>query len=502
MALLEFKRPDMVNIHVPEALTKQIKIGQSQGKRRVVLSTNWLLLMGFKGADTPVVYNSLGDGQGFTVDLANEEEIKSGKTNLVYTRYYNSRSANPLKTRKSEKVIQVTRKELIEKSLGSCATHVHVTFRYGQLVFKPLTKQAAKLVQDFQGDDTINTFVAMTGGVDCHALEKNGFGLHAVLEYRPQAKRDKTDYTEMTSVSALVNSKPKYLINEDIYSLDSQRMAELISDAPITFGHFSISCDDFSTLKTHQHRENSLEDLSSSVDMFIPMLGIIDALNLPVVLVENVPGFHSSPIHDVLTLQLKRRGFNVHSQVFDSRTFGGLTGRKRMYMVASTLEAPFVFPEASENHRDCWVEAIKPNLDKIIERDVTDNKVTQDGINTGRIRMINKDKQFSPTLVRAQGNQTKDSCYVEHEGRIYRPDIESLKALSSIDKDFDLDWCPIDKAEQIIGQSICGALHEQILMSVKSHIHTAARMFSDGVTQARGIAQKYFDQSSQLEMPV
>jgi hypothetical protein len=39
-------------------------------------------------------------------------------------------------------------------------------------------------------------------------------------EFRPQEKRDKTDYTETTALSALANCAPRVLCNEDIYTLD------------------------------------------------------------------------------------------------------------------------------------------------------------------------------------------------------------------------------------------------------------------------------------------
>lgn len=468
---------NQVDFHIPEVATKQLKIQTIQEKKRLTLSSNLLLLAGFEGGVTQVIEESLGDGQGLIVRIADHAEINSGKSKKVYTREYKSRSANPLK--RKEHLIQITRQNLIDSALGKDCTHVHVTLRYGQIIFKPITKNTYDLVQNLEENTPINTLVAMTGGVDCHVLEKSGFSISAVVEYRPQEARDKTDYTELTSMSVLANSKPNILFNEDIYKLDVERMAEIIAETPITFSMFSLQCDDFSTLKTHQQREQSVEDLTSTLDMFIPMLNIIDKLKTPVLLIENVPGFQESPINDVVRLQLMRRGYKVYQDIFDARDYGGHTSRKRTYLVATTLEAPFEFPLKSAPAPHVWPTVILPNWSEIIERDVTDTKVAKDSITTNRLRAITEDKHFAPTLTKSQGQDAKDSVVVQKDGRIYRLPVKVQKMLNGISDNFNVDWMPIDKAAQIIGQSICCNLHEAIIKSIKNHINLASKqMFS------------------------
>jgi DNA (cytosine-5)-methyltransferase 1 len=463
-----------VDFHIPEVATKQLKVQTVQDKRRVTLSSNLLLLAGFEGNVSQVIEESLGEGQGFIVRLASQEEIAEGKTKKVYTREYKSRSANPLK--RKEHLIQISRQDLIDNALGKSCTHVHVTLRYGEIIFKPIKQEQFDLIQDIDSETPINTFVAMTGGVDCHVLEKSGFAISAVVEYRPQEARDNTDYTELTSMSVLANCKPNVLFNEDIYTLDVQRIAEVLVDTPITFSMFSLQCDDFSTLKTHQQRENSVADLSSTLDMFIPMLNIIDKLKNPVVLIENVPGFQDSPINDVVRLQLMRRGFTVHQDVFDARDYGGHTSRKRTYLVATTLKAPFEFPEKTAPAPHVWPAVIEPNWDEIVKKDVTDTKVAKDSITTNRLRAITEDKHFAPTLTKSQGQDAKDSVVVQKDGRIYRLPVRVQKLLNGISDSFNLDWMPVDKAAQVIGQSICCNLHEAIIGSVKKHIQLSAKL--------------------------
>lgn len=463
------KNTKEISVNIPDVATKQLQIQTLGDKRRVTLSSNWLMVFGFDGKR--VIEESLGKNKGIRVRIASEEEIAAGKSKKVYERTYNGRSANPLNpvAKRKERLVQIASQTLINESLGD-STHVHITFKYGVLTFLPVTEQQFHELKELDPKEQISTLVGMTGGVDCHVLEKSGFRIDTVIEYRPEEKRDTTDYTEMTSISTLINSKPRVLINEDIYKLDQNRLADIVGNAPISVGHFSIQCDDFSTLKTLKDKKKSVVELSSTLDMFIPMLSVLDCLKIPVLVIENVPGFMSSPINDVLQLQLMRRGYNVHQQVFDAREHGGLTSRKRMYLVATMLESEFSFPEPKPYSRNVWEEVILPNLSLIMEKDVTENKVVKDSIKMERARVISASKPYAPTLTKAQGQDTKDAVVVEHEGRIYRLPVSVQEELNCIPETFNLDWAPVDKAAQIIGQSICCSLHEDIMTSVKNHI--------------------------------
>lgn len=475
--------PRLLKVNVPEVATKMIKFRHANNKKIMTVSSNWLPLFGFH-TDAQVVEEAIGPGKGYRVRLANESDTKTKK---VYMREYKSRSANPLKknARRVEQLIETTSKKIIGKSMGD-AEHAHITFRHGEITFIPVTNAERKLLQDLSKDDMINTLVAMTGGVDCAVLEAGGFKVDTVVEFRPQEKRDKTDYTELTSMSVLANCAPRVLCNEDIYTLDMNKLASLIGDTPITVAHVSLQCDDFTGdgLKTKEAKEQSVAELSSTIDMFIPTLNMLDAVKPPVLVVENVPGFmgtetKSNPINDVFCMQLRRRGYQIHQGIFDSTQFGGYTMRKRMYLVATALDAPFSFPEQTgQRPHSVWSEIIEPNMAEILERDITDGKVTQEALRSGRNAIIKKDKPFSPTMLKAQGQATKDSIMIEVDGRYYRPTVKVLEQLNSLPEGFDSEWMPVDKAAQIIGQSICCRLHHAIMDSVKQHIRKAAGVFS------------------------
>lgn len=472
--------PRMLKVNIPDVATKLLKLRKANDKKIMTLSSNWLPLFGFHG-DAQVVEEMIAPGQGYRIRLATEADTKTKK---VYLREYKSRSANPLKAdaKRVEQLVETASQKIIGEAMGD-ATHVHITFRYGELTFVPVANAEYKLIQDLSDDDRINTLVAMTGGVDCSVLEAGGFKVQALLEYRVEESRDTADYTELTSLSALVNCAPKVLCNEDIYKLDMNRLAQLIGNTPITVAHVSLQCDDFvQSVKSKEAKAKSVEDLSSTIDMFIPTLNMLDAIKPPVLVVENVPGFmgtqdNPNPINDVFCLQLRRRGYKIHQQVFNAIDYGGYTKRKRMYMVATTLDTTFTFPEpAVQRPFSVWDEVIVPNMAQIMSRDITDGKVTQDALTSGRAAIISKSRPFSPTMMKAQGQSTKDSIMIEIDGRYYRPTTQVLKQLNSLPESFDAEWMPIDKAAQVIGQSICCKLHHAIMDSVSQHVRSFSRM--------------------------
>lgn len=474
--------PRLLKLNVPDVVTKLLKARRNKDRRVFTVSSNWLPLFGFHG-EAQVVEEVIAPGKGFRVRLATPDD---GKTKKVYVREYSSRSANPLKAdaRRVEQQIETKSQRLIQEAMGD-AEHAHITFRQGEITFVPVTTVERRLLQDLSKDDMISTLVAMTGGVDCSVLQQGGFRVDALVEYRNQDARDTTDYTELTSLSAISSCAPRVLCNEDIYTLNMGKLAALIGDTPITVAHVSLECPDFTGgVKSKEAKRKSIENLSSTIDMFIPALNLLDAIKAPVLVLENVAGFMGTadtpnPINDVFCLQLRRRGYQVYQRVFDASEYGGYTTRKRMYMVASTLASEFSFPEPTGKRSNrVWDEVIIPHLAEIMTRDITDGKVTQDALSSGRAAIISKDRAFSPTMMRAQGQATKDSIMIEYEGRYYRPPVSVLKKLNSLPASFDSDWMPADKAAQIIGQSICGKLHHSIMQSVKLHIQKAARLIA------------------------
>ena len=162
-----------------------------------------------------------------------------------------------------------------------------------------------------------------------------------------------------------------------------------------------------------------------------------------------------------------------------------------MYMVATSLDAPFEMPKPlTEQERaglHVWNDIILPNWDDIAgakKADITDLKVTKDALATGWARVISEDKPYAPTLMKAQGQDTKDAVMIERDGRYYRVPVSVQAKLNALPEGFDTNWMPKDKAAQIIGQSICCKLHHAIMDSVKRHLEYFKTSYTPGTQMA------------------
>lgn len=171
----------------------------------------------------------------------------------------------------------------------------------------------------------------------------------------------------------------------------------------------------------------------------------------------------------------------MHQDILDATDFGGYSTRKRMYLVATVLDAPFQMPTPIvQNTKRVWEDIVLPHWDLISQHDITDLKTTQDAIRTGWARVIRANKPFSPSLLKAQGNDTKDAVTVERDGRYYRLPVIVQKEINSIPEQFDADWLPKDKAAQVIGQSIDCGLHGAVMAKVREHIVSFGQSLTKG----------------------
>lgn len=462
---VEIKPHGILNIGVPELITKQLKIKEnSSGRRKITISTNWLNLYNFE-PNSPVIEKSLGENKGIVVERVNDL-LSVTKVKKVYQRTYTRRKNNPL-----ESQLEVSSQKLINQSFPSDCRRVHITFQHGFVTIIPLlTSKDRAIINAQKASDKLSTFVAFSSGVDCFSLSKLGYSVIAAVEHRPAEARDKLDLTETGALNLLSNcTEVKALFNEDIYSIDVYKVAKYFRDNPFMFLCASPSCNDFSSLKNKNQVNKDIRNLSSNMDMTLDVLNLMEILCPPIALIENVSGWAKSPVYELLSLRLRRRGYKEHLLASaDARDYGGLTSRKRAYAVYTVLDAPFEF-ESKTPRRDTPIwELITPHLARC--RDVSHCRSIQEGARIGRLRVISKSSCHSPTPVKAQQKQTKDSVVIEHEGSYYWPTEDLLKLLLGIDQAFDLNSCSQSIGSEIIGQSIDAPLHESVLRSVKRHI--------------------------------
>lgn len=452
----------LVQVNVPEIATKQLAFRQRAGRRVLTISSNLLTLFDFSKGDD-VIETSLGPGRGMVIERA-YDLFEGAQTKKVYARTYPRRKNNPLETQ-----IEVSSRKLLDKSFPADCTRVHVRFERGRVVVTPLRTVSERAIANAHRAAPGSTFAALTSGVDLASLRSEGFSVSAILEWRPQESRDKTDLTETGAMTALANSGPLHAIfNEDVTSVVLDEVERAMARHPVMMFHASPQCDDHSNLKATKIKERHAEEAASSEDMIIDLLNVVERIAPPVVLFENVPGMLSSAAYKVASLRLRRWGYTAHEHVGDARLYGGLTSRRRAYVVFTQLDAPFAFEEPfTERHKDAWA-VIANDLDQC--RDVSHSKSLNDGKECGRLRRITPDSTSIPTPVKSQARMAKDSIVIEPEDGVFLwPTEDQLKRFLGIEA-VDLNAVSATIASEIIGQSIDQPHHASILRSVKTHI--------------------------------
>lgn len=460
-----------LKLNIPEATTKQLRLQSCSAGRKLVVSTNFLPLFGFE-SDSKVVEELIGHHKGIKIRLATPSDTKVKK---VYTRTYATRKNNALETQ-----LDMRSQKLLNDAFAQDIKSVHILFRHGEILITPITDKKAQALKKFKNSKTpLSTFLAASSGVDGYSLSKQGFSISTLLEFRPQEKRDKQNFTESGCVNALANFPINTVINEDIMNIDIEKIAELTENCNHTFFHFSPQCNDFSNVKANSLKESSLTNNSSTLDMVIDGINLIQKFNFPVLLIENVKGFATSDIGKMLVARLRRLGYSIHDEVCDGREFGGLTSRVRYYLVATLLPAPFKVPQKAKKQSTPLWDSVQELIDNGQFRKPKSTKSLDDGLKCGRARVITPDSTSIPTILKSQNRMAKDSVYaIDKEGAVWFPKIEALKSFMQIDTEFNLDAVGETLASEIIGQSVEVPMHEAWTQSVAEHIIASHNMMN------------------------
>ena len=453
----------LVRVAVPEHATKQLSFRERAGKRVLTISSNFLSLFGFEKGD-PVVEESLGPDRGIVIrrvyDLFNQQRpIKR-----VYGRTYKQRRNNPF-----EHQLEVASQKLIDASFPAGCTRVHVSFDRGEVRVTPIFSIKERALANARRAYAGSVFAALTSGVDLASMRREGFKVSAVLEWRPQEKRDTRDLTETGAMTALANSGDLVaMFNEDITNCNVDHIGSVMRDHPTMVFHASPQCDDLSNVKAKSLKARAEEENTSTADMIIDLLNLIERVAPPVIVFENVPGMLKSAPYEVAKMRLRRWGYAVHEHVGDARLYGGLTSRKRAYVVCTALEGAFAF-EAPFTAKE---KAVWERFSHLLEdcRDVSGSKSLQKGKENGRLRAVRPDSVSVPTPLKSQEHMCKDSLVFEPEDGVFLwPTEEVLKTALGIEN-VDLNAVAKGIATEVIGQSIEGSHHRSIMRAVRAHI--------------------------------
>lgn len=357
---------------------------------------------------------------------------------------------------------------------------MHLTFEQGRIIARPVAERTHSIrVGLRKSASPLTAFVALSAGVDAACLRAAGFDTRALLEWRPNEKRDLAgpnprDFTETGCMTAIANSPFAMVFNEDIRTLDHRRLEQtLANEAPFGCLHVSIQCDDFTNLKAASLKTKHLEDLDTTRDLVYDVLKLIEnpGVRPACVVIENVPGFKDAAEGQLLMTKLRRWGYDVHAQVLDARDFGGRTSRQRLYIVASVFPG-FTMPTPTGRTREpgaLWAEIVADEIDQC--REVTHTTSVQGGFATGRIRLLRPDGLHAPTVTKSQSRGTKDALYLAtDDGRILALTERMLRRLNGIPDTFRLDTTSSELAVEQIGQSIDWDMHHAVASATRDHL--------------------------------
>lgn len=451
---------------VPELVTKTLKIQQTSRpdgsvRRKLRLSSNLLPLMGY-APGTRFTVEPRGAHAGLQLRFA------ADGTNQIHCRQYANRRSRP-----QEAVIDLQSSQLIDAAIPGYTQAVNWQITpQGVITITPIANRAfliGKSLRERKAAERLEAFVALTSGVDIALMEREGFQVTGALDWRPPEARDTSDKTETGALNTTVNSRHmRFLYNEDIFAADWRQIAGQVGRVPVL--HMSPQCDDFSPLKTKAARQMSVENMSSVLDMVVPCLRAVEELEPAVVVVENVPGFLASDAGKIMCLQMRRMGYEVTAQVLDAPEYGGLTTRKRAFIVASVFPG-FSMPEPTGRNTRPVFEILGEHLHRL--RDCTDNSALQNGLATNRARIIDENSVTSPTITKSQPRMAKDSVVVRTPQNRYLfvdgPASKRLMGLESV----NTSLCTGEIEAEIIGQSVEGPVHAALMRQVKEHILTA-----------------------------
>ena len=458
---------NILTIHAPEnAATKQLKLQNCNAGKKLVISTNLLPLFGFE-TGTTVVEELIGVGKGIRIRLSNENDIK---TKLVYERYYKSRKNNPIET-----LMDIRKQTLINKAFPSSTEMVHIIFRHGIVEIRPIENRIYKTIQKFKRmKNPLSVTLACSAGIDGFSLQNNEFKIDTLIEYRPHEKRDKKDLTETGALNAIANLNVDYLINEDIMTLNLDKLAALTKNNLSSLYHIALQCDDLTNVKSNSLKEASFQDLSTSLDMVFDCISFVSKFMPPTLLVENVRGFKTSDAGKMLNARLRRLGYTITESIMDGRDYKGMTSRIRYYLVATLLPFSFKMPEKHvRNENPIWDQYIEPYILSGEARLVNHVETFKKGFEQKRIRVIRRDSLHCPTFLKSQDRMAKDSVVIQDELRdnnLYFPSRSMMAELMGIPKEFDFNISSKTIETECIGQSIEYPMHDAIVKQLKEYL--------------------------------
>lgn len=352
------------------------------------------------------------------------------------------------------------------------------------------------------GLESYEVFSLCSSGVDTQSLMQEGFVPRALLEYRPPEARDyrvvkvngqsrrtgelERDWEEFGAACAAINTPTlRAVFNEDIYRFDPSLVSNDISGLSHLVG--SIQCDHFSRLMDKDDRQAAIDNLSTSCDMFFPLLRIVES-GLLTLTIENVESFVHSEEYAILKARLEYLGYRVYSAVLKGQDYNSYTLRPRAFVFATLLDSGFEFPSAEPHMVNFWTDVVEPTLPDILDRPCSENSVSS-ALRKGRMNAVSEGAKICRTLTKSQAKLVDDAVRIKVGEQYYWPALSTMKGAMSIPQAFNVEPFPSEFKTEVIGQSVCLAVHGALMRKIREHISSFFSRYLPATSEGLGSCQ-------------
>lgn len=217
--------------------------------------------------------------------------------------------------------------------------------------------------------------------------------------------------------------------------------------------------------RSKKHLSKAEDDVNCG-HLVVAFLGIVQALQPAIVIVENVVAYLNTASASLIRYTLRDWGYDVQETVLDAHAFGAIEDRKRMAMVATTKGLSFdlstVQPPANVEHRklgdvledvdndaSCW-----SSMDYLRKKEVADIAAGK-GF---RMAIGGPDDDRVGTIGRGYGKVRSTEIKIRHpidgDARLRQLSPREHAAVKGVPEQL-IEGLPATRAHELLGNGIC-----------------------------------------------
>jgi len=307
------------------------RIGQHRGAPRIYLDGHQAVRAGFSPGDRFNI--ELNEGKGITLTVS-----KDGSRTV----------SSKKKGDKTLPVIDINSAELLKVFEGMDA--VRLIVKGGKVIFVPLASELQKrnrladMVGRIQRAETLRIgSLTHGGGVMCHAIHAGlkAAGIKSTLMFANDIREDliahAAEHNDAWGPETHAIAAPMQELVQDEWLMNNLPKLDVLD--------MSLPCSGASVAGVSKRGLEKMEDHPEVGHLVYAALVIINKTQPAALLLENVVNYSKSASAQILRLQLRDMGYDVHEAVLNGKDWGCLEPRERWCMVATTRGMTFDFDQ-------------------------------------------------------------------------------------------------------------------------------------------------------------